>query len=730
MGTAVYVLFALAHAGEPGAEATVEPPPDPADARKVSVTVTDDFEARYWLRDQRLPDPDDVPIFNYFEQVDRVNVLVASGKWNAKLQVDEVLLGANRYYLDDVLYVERPLLGPDVYTPFPEGVDLYVNPEKVQVTTERKWGSATLGDAYVAFGRGVGLNLNRNVDIDIDTSVQGAKVLLRPGAWDVTLAAGTANRQQVFQDNPNINMSPDLRHKIAGLRAERFGLGPFNLGAHGVFYDFVRAPGFESLGQAPEADTVVGGATAEFVGIGGLDGYVEYDAFGYGGDPRERPAPCARGTACTRPPPRTRAGSSCWGSSSDILGVERVNSLLTPELYEVAVAPTLEYERVILEDPSAAVNSNDIWGRAGCRVDYAAIPRQARPRTWRIAGFRDLDTAGLHFNSVPESIGHATAGLEWIDGEFGLTHQHRLPVRGPRRAARSARNRLAHVDLSTNFPLPGDFVGYVSAASRYFAWGQERDAPADAVRRRRDLLHADLGQEAVGHVVARLDGQPRSALALATGNVSPHRVHRGRAAVQAGARVDPQGVRAGAQKAGIRCSGGQCRQLPGFDGRPTVGGRDVLTQGPPPRARGYPGGLCWSHLVDLVPRRAHRAVRGRGPRAVGLVDHELPRAPRRARVPPPVDGRQLPRRRWCGPASRAAPGFQARLRHPPRGRRDRRVAGRRRRGRRARPRRGGQPRRRDRVARPDRGPRWTPSASGLFDGASWLYRNGCGPTGT
>jgi hypothetical protein len=72
------------------------------------VTVTDDFEARYWLRDQRLPDPDDVPIFNYFEQVDRVNVLVASGKWNAKLQVDEVLLGANRYYLDDVLYVERP----------------------------------------------------------------------------------------------------------------------------------------------------------------------------------------------------------------------------------------------------------------------------------------------------------------------------------------------------------------------------------------------------------------------------------------------------------------------------------------------------------------------------------------------------------------------------------------------------------------------------------------------
>lgn len=560
MGTAVYVLFALAHAGEPGAEATVEPPPDPADARKVSVTVTDDFEARYWLRDQRLPDPDDVPIFNYFEQVDRVNVLVASGKWNAKLQVDEVLLGANRYYLDDVLYVERPLLGPDVYTPFPEGVDLYVNPEKVQVTTERKWGSATLGDAYVAFGRGVGLNLNRNVDIDIDTSVQGAKVLLRPGAWDVTLAAGTANRQQVFQDNPNINMSPDLRHKIAGLRAERFGLGPFNLGAHGVFYDFVRAPGFESLGQAPEADTVVGGATAEFVGIGGLDGYVEYDTFGYGGDLASDQLP-ALGHGLYASTSAYPGRLVVLGEFKRYFGVERVNSLLTPELYEVAVAPTLEYERVILEDTSAAVNSNDIWG-GRVQVDYAAIPGKLVPYV-AIAGFRDLDTAGLHFNSVPESIGHATAGLEWIDGEFGLLTNTGFRYEDRDGGAFGA-DRLAHVDLSTNFPLPGDFVGYVSAASRYFAWGKNGtlqqtpfgDAETSYTLTWAKKLSATWSLDWTGNPLA---------LALATGNVS-RTVFTGGELQYKPARAWTLKAFVGAQKAGIRCSGGQCRQLPGFDG--------------------------------------------------------------------------------------------------------------------------------------------------------------------
>jgi phosphotransacetylase len=36
--------------------------------------------------------------------------------------------------------------------------------------------------------------------------------------------------------------------------------------------------------QYGHADALVGGLSAEFVGLAGFDGYVEYDAFGYGGD--------------------------------------------------------------------------------------------------------------------------------------------------------------------------------------------------------------------------------------------------------------------------------------------------------------------------------------------------------------------------------------------------------------------------------------------------------------
>ena len=210
------------------------PPSTAAEERSVTWVINDDFELRYWILDQRLPDPSDVAVFNYVEQVNRLNLRVASGGWAVDTQIDEVALFANRYYLDDVLSIERVLVDPEIYNVFPPSMDAFVNIEKVKVGFEDRWGAVSLGDAYAAFGRGAALNLNRNVDIDIDTSIQGMKAVLRPGAWDITLVAGQANRQQVFQDNPNIGVSGDLRHAIVGARAERFGLGPANLGGHVV----------------------------------------------------------------------------------------------------------------------------------------------------------------------------------------------------------------------------------------------------------------------------------------------------------------------------------------------------------------------------------------------------------------------------------------------------------------------------------------------------------------
>ena len=43
------------------------------DEAKVSTSFSNDFEMRYWMLDKRLPDPSDVPVFNYVEQVNRFN---------------------------------------------------------------------------------------------------------------------------------------------------------------------------------------------------------------------------------------------------------------------------------------------------------------------------------------------------------------------------------------------------------------------------------------------------------------------------------------------------------------------------------------------------------------------------------------------------------------------------------------------------------------------------------
>lgn len=541
-----------------------EPPsaPDPASAGGVSTTFTNDLEIRYWMLDQRLPDPSDVAVFNYVEQVERLNARATWGRFALDLQLDQVALFANRYYLDDVLYVERPLTDPNLPNVFPEGVDAYVNPEKIRLSWEGKPGTLQLGDAYVAFGRGVALNLNRNVDIDIDTSVQGAKATLRPGAWDLTFVAGQANRQQVFQDNPNLNLSGDRRHWIAGARFERFGLGPANLGLHGVYYDFVDDPGlaasFDELPTGPDA--LVGGATVELVGVGGVDWYLEGDLFAYGDD---QPSPLG--------PDVGALGHALYGSAAFYPGplvvliegkryaqAERVNATLAPELYEVAIAPTLEYERVVTEDSSAALNSNDITG-GRVQIDWAAVPGEVVPYV-AMAAFHDADTSGLHFNDVPETILHPMVGVEWIDGAFGLLANagHRWDDRA---GTADGADRHLHGDLSLNFPLPGELIGYVGLYGEWFRWG------VNALQQE-DYVEAETGWTLTWaskvSATAYVD-HTSNPLVNTTGNLGEREYLAGELQFKPAPAWTIKGFY-GAQKAGIRCSGGQCRLLPGFEG--------------------------------------------------------------------------------------------------------------------------------------------------------------------
>lgn len=520
----------------------------------VSVTATNDLEIRYRVEAERLPGFPDRAVFNYVEQVDRFNLAVSRGPWALLLQVDQVVLAANRYVLDGASYWERDLVAPGVFSPLPG--QTYVNPEKVQVRFAGDTLTWQLGDFYAAFGTGIALNVARNVDIDVDTSIQGAHVLWRSGDWDLTALVGQANRQQVQQDNPNLAIRGDLRHAVAAVRAVRYGLGPASLGLHGVAWDFVEesgwGPGLRELGTTP--DVLVAGATVEV--LAAVDALVEVDVF-------HHPTAVTFGGAAPEP------GLALYGSAVAYLGettwqleakrqhnAERVNAPVAGELYEVAVAPTLEYERAITEDSSATVNSNDLYG-ARLRMDWSAaegaVPYAA------LAVFHDRDTGVLHFNRVPENVVHGLVGAE-VFAE-ALTVLANLGYRHDERIGGGGADRLLHGDLEVKVPVAGELHADLALAGELFRWGDNA------------LQQADYGE--VEAAFSLLHG---SAVALTwftdftTNPLVPSEGNLGQTlygAVEVQVKPTPAWTLRGfygAYKAGIRCSGGQCRQLPGFEG--------------------------------------------------------------------------------------------------------------------------------------------------------------------
>ncbi|MBN2799560.1 MAG: hypothetical protein JXX28_10470 [Deltaproteobacteria bacterium] len=539
------LLFALAAVGKDGGG--------------LPVTVTEELKIRYWTLDQRLPSHPDQPVFNYVEEVNRLSVHGQGGGWQVWAQVDEVALGANRYYLDDVLYVERELVDPSTTSWLPRSS--WANLEKVALRRDTGWGQIHLGDFYAAFGRGVSLNLNRNVDIDVDTSIQGVKAVAHPGAWDLTAVAGQLNRQQVVLDNPNLGISGDLRHSVVGLRAERFGLGVTNVGAHAVAWQFVDeqglAEGLAALGGPPDA--VIGGLTVEAQGLLGLDWYAEADHFSYptntlfGGEASE-PGYALYGSAAAY------WGSTVWLlEAKDYQNAERVNSTLGRELYEVAVAPTLEYERSTSEDSAAALNSNDLVG-ARLRVDWSA--RDGLIPYASLGLFRDEELGGLHFNRTPETIVHGLTGLELIQGHWAVLLNAGVRVdRRDQGEADYGADRQVHGDLDLKFPLGHGYLGNISAGMEHFSWGVNPLQQSDYFEME-NAFSIQKGSDVA--LIAYLD-RTTNPLVDTTGNLSDDLYGALELQVKPSSALTAK-VFYGAYKAGIRCSGGQCRTLPGFDG--------------------------------------------------------------------------------------------------------------------------------------------------------------------
>ncbi len=529
-----------------------------AEKPDLPVTFTEEFKLRYWSQDQTLEtDEGEVHAYDYVEQVNRLSASGSFGDWTVNAQVDEVALFRNQFYLDDELVVERELVDPDAFSPTP-GFS-YLNVEKLMVRHQGETATITLGDHYASFGRGIVLNLNRNVDVDVDSSIQGVKAEWRPGAWDVTGVIGQINRQQVYMTNPNVGISGDKRHAVAGLRAERYGLGPANVGVHGVAWSFTEeaglGAGFQELGTTPDA--LAGGATVEVFGVGGVDWFLEADGFGF-------PTDTLFGGQETEP------GYAVYGSAAIYWGLttwlvegkryknaERLNSLLGPEFYEVATGPTLEYERATTEDSSAALNSNDIYG-GRVRLDISAaqgvVPYAA------VTVLRDKELGGLHFNEVPETIIHPVGGLELTIDHWAvlLNMGYRIDDRD---GTEGGSDRQLHGDLDFKFPLGHGWLGNISSGIERYQWGNNPLQQTDYFETE-NAVSIQYGSK-IG-LIGYLDYSDNP-LIDTTGNLADDLYGALEIQFKPTSAITMKAFY-GAYKAGIRCSGGQCRMMPGFEG--------------------------------------------------------------------------------------------------------------------------------------------------------------------
>ena len=534
-----------------------------------SVQVTADTEFRY--HKSPLPDPGTrvdgpfqlipgMPVHDYFEQVGRYNLQVSKDDISIGLQFDEVALFSNRYVLDGVEQASVPLYENGVQSVFD---DSYFLIEKMFL--KKKWDTVelTLGDTYGSFGRGIALNIVKNTDIDVDTSIRGAKGIFRLGDWDLTAITGITNQQQISQENPNVAIGPNVDHMVAGTRAEWFG--PVTLGAHAVVYKFARSTETPLATPASrygsDIDTTVVGATFEGNGLLGLDVYAEADLFGYRAEEMTDGKDRLRGWA-------TYTSVAAYPGKAVVLleakaskGTERITTFTTIEGWEPSSVPTLEYERVITEDGSAAVNSNDIMG-ARLRVDYAAIPGEFTPYV-AASYLIDKDTDGLHFNDSPENILHPMVGVEWSKNHrvLQLNAGHRIDQR---QDSAEGADRMTHLDATIHFPLFGNESLEIDLDGKKFEWGVNEQQQEDFL----EMANAMAWHHGEKWIFVLYQDWTDNPLIQSEGNLG-FIGENFYGALEA--QYKPEGSMTlkafyGAYKAGIRCSGGQCRSLPGFEG--------------------------------------------------------------------------------------------------------------------------------------------------------------------
>lgn len=139
----------------------------------------------------------------YGQWINRLNALLSWKKWSVGMRLDSSLYWLRPEDRDiRSLYPNDPpdQLRSDIDNVQRDGASRFRNsiyPAKVWVTYQSPTLEATVGDAYVQFGRGLTLSMRKIDDLGIDNTLRGAKLAYNNDPIGFTLVAGLANPSRV-----------------------------------------------------------------------------------------------------------------------------------------------------------------------------------------------------------------------------------------------------------------------------------------------------------------------------------------------------------------------------------------------------------------------------------------------------------------------------------------------------------------------------------------------------
>jgi hypothetical protein len=532
----------------------------------------------------------------YLELVNRLEAQLNVGRtWQVGAQLSFAGSTAHR---DSQVAFYGPGWPPDERPIEGERFGALVVPEKLRLRYRTRKLRLELGDFYTTFGNGTALNLIKNVPVDQDTTLRGLRVDLEPVEWfGGTAVMGFTNPQRISFTFPNRGLARRVMDLVYGLELHFAPKWWLNLSTHGVVLGMAspsddwhdRGP-FPlpdvRLFASPTAYIVGGNATATSLVDGALDVAFEGNAILYADEDRFG---------------RRRedgTDASPWGY--DLYGM--VNAYigrltLTGEVhrnfhagqhnqlenagvrdFQFGAPPTLEVEEVIVEKSSFAVASNDITGgrlQAHLGLDHEWLLNAA------LSVFGD-DEIHRPFTYFPETILHPSAGFEkgWEDGSHvvfmtGSRFDLGREVDTTDERAPEGPAQLYHVNAIAVIGLPHAITLDLAATARH--WRGEVAGHQEEWTAMESAVGASFLQGKIAALVFvdyTSEPQPQSPqFGGSVGNIfyngdalDPESVFlAGEVIVKPWERAK---IRAfyGSSKAGLRCAGGQCRNLPGRSG--------------------------------------------------------------------------------------------------------------------------------------------------------------------